>query len=356
MMLAPLSTIGILGGGQLGRMLAMAAAARGYLVHVYCPDTNSPASHVAARTTVSTYEDQDALLAFAKACDVVTFEFENVPPEALALMGRETAFYPSVHVLRTCRHRLREKELASALDIRTAPYASVETKAEMNAALEKMGYPCVLKRCKEGYDGKGQMKIINAETAQAAFAKLGDQPCVLEGWVTFDCEISVIVARDQKGRSRCYDPTRNYHENHVLAESVIPASIGPREIEQAKHIAVILADALDLVGLLAVEFFAMPDGTLLVNELAPRPHNSGHWTMEGAETSQFEQHIRAISGSGLGETRTLSALRMVNLLGDEVRQLSSYIDNPNAHIHIYGKEEIRPGRKMGHVTMLHVDD
>ncbi|MAR55648.1 MAG: 5-(carboxyamino)imidazole ribonucleotide synthase [Rickettsiales bacterium] len=351
-MLLPLSTIGILGGGQLGRMLAMAAAHMGYRTHVYCPEAHCPAAQVANEITNAAYDDAAALQAFAKACDVITFEFENVPPEPLAMLERITQVHPSVNVLRTCRHRLREKQTIQSFGIPVAPFASVETKAELKAAIETIGYPCVLKRCKEGYDGKGQMKITDAETAEQAWLKLGEQPCVLEAWLGFSCEISVIVARDKAGQARCYEPSLNQHEHHILARSSVPANVASATAAQAQQIALTLAEKLNLTGLLAVEFFAMPDGSLIVNELAPRPHNSGHWTIEAAATSQFEQQIRAICGMALGDTRTLSAVEMINLIGEEVDGLAQYQHNPHAHIHVYGKTETRPGRKMGHVTIL----
>jgi 5-(carboxyamino)imidazole ribonucleotide synthase len=257
-----------------------------------------------------------------------------------------------VHVLRVCRHRLREKQTINSYGIPVAPFAAAETREEFDAGLQKLGMPCVLKRCKEGYDGKGQFKITCADDVEKVWATLGNEPCVLESWLSFSCEISVIVARDTQGNSLCYEPSQNHHEHHMLARSIVPANVADATKAQAQQIALTLAEKLNLIGLLAVEMFVMPDGTLLVNELAPRPHNSGHWTMDAAATSQFEQQIRAIAGLSLGDTRTLCPVEMINLIGADVHDLEHYARNPDAHIHVYGKKEARAGRKMGHVTLL----
>lgn len=352
MILPPASTIGIVGGGQLGRMLVMAAAHMGYKTHVLCEDENSPASVVSTFTTVASYTDEAALRRFAEYVDVVTFEFENIPPTSLELLQATTTVHPSPTVLAICRHRVREKSMIRDCGIMTAPFIGVKSLNELKHAVEMMGTPCVLKTCEFGYDGKGQIKIESESECETAWNTLGSNDTILEGWMKFEREISVIVARDLAGNMRCYDPVENIHRNHILAQTNVPAIMPDEMAKNACNIATKLAEKLDLVGIMAVELFVMKDGSLLVNELAPRPHNSGHWTIEAAATSQFEQHIRAICGYALGDTTTLSPCTMLNLIGDEVLGWETYAKNPKAHLHIYGKAEIRAGRKMGHVTVL----
>lgn len=351
-MISPGSTIGIMGGGQLGRMLAMAAAHMGYRTHIFTPDTDSPASHVAEQTTVADYTDEDRLRGFAESVDVITFEFENIPPASLELLAALSTVHPSPAVLKTCRHRLREKEMIRAQGIATAPFAAVRSPDDLKRALESIGYPAVLKTCELGYDGKGQVKLNTPDDRGNAWQALNSSEAILEGWVRYEREISVIVARNARGESRCFEPSHNIHENHILSRTVVPAGIEAPVMKEAQAIAVKLADALGLVGILAVEMFLQSDGHILVNELAPRPHNSGHWTIEAAATSQFEQQIRAICGHSLGNTVTLCPVEMVNLIGDDAGLWRQYADNPDAHLHLYGKGEARPGRKMGHVTIL----
>ncbi len=348
------ATIGIMGGGQLGRMLAMAAAHMGFRAHIYTPEAGGPASQVTNHVTVAPYDDIAALTAFAAECDVITFEFENVPHESLELLQQHCTVYPDPKVLETSRHRLREKEMINAAGIATAPFAAVRSVKELQAAIETIGTPAVLKSCELGYDGKGQFKLTSKAQAEEAWAALNTQEAVLEGWIAYQCEASVIVARDAKGLVRCYAPSQNLHENRILARTQVPANLSDATIAEANRIAVKLAEAIGLVGIMAVELFVMPDGSLRVNELAPRPHNSGHWTIEAAATSQFEQQIRAITGMALGEAATLCPVQMVNLIGDDVEDLSAYRANPKAHIHLYGKSEARAGRKMGHVTLLNI--
>lgn len=346
------ATIGIMGGGQLGRMLAMAAAHMGFRAHIFTPEANSPASHVTNLVTVAPYDDSAALLAFAKACDVITFEFENVPVTSLALLKEHCAVLPDPSILHLCRHRLREKDAINAAGIATAPYAAVSSLAQLEAALATIGTPAVLKSCELGYDGKGQVKITSADEAANAWEAIGKVESILEGWLAYACEISVIVARNQSGDMACYEPALNVHEQHILARSNVPCQQPQAVIDAAKQIATTLAERINLVGILAVELFVMPDGSLRVNELAPRPHNSGHWTIEAAATSQFEQQIRAISDMALGSTATLCPAEMINLIGNDIADLASYYANANAHVHLYGKSEARAGRKMGHVTIL----
>lgn len=347
----PGSTIGIVGGGQLGRMLARAASRMGYKTHIFTPDKDSPASHVATKTTIGAYQDTTALRAFGQSVDVVTFEFENIPAETLTMLEQIVAVRPKPEVLFTTRHRLREKEFIRAQGIRTAPFAAVRSEAELADAIKKLGTPSVLKTTELGYDGKGQVVIKSAADASAAWASLGKTECVLEGFITFSAEASIIVARSTHGEARCYPLVENIHKNHILHKTIAPAPFIDQYQDEAVRIAKTLAEALDVVGLLAVELFVTPEG-LIVNELAPRPHNSGHWTMEGAPTAQFEQHIRAICGWALGDTTARGPCEMINLLGDEWKQWEEYARQAEAHVHLYGKTESRPGRKMGHVTRV----
>jgi 5-(carboxyamino)imidazole ribonucleotide synthase len=350
----PGSTIGIIGGGQLGRMLARAASRMGYKTHIYTPDKDSPASHVATKTTIGAYQDAAALRAFGQSVDVVTFEFENIPAETLEMLDHTVAVRPKSSVLFTTRHRLREKEFIRAQGIATAPFAPVRSEAELAEAMKTIGVPSVLKTCEMGYDGKGQVLIKNASDATTAWATLGKTECILEGFVKFSAEASVIVARSTLGEARCYPLVENIHRDHILHKTIAPAPFIDAHQEQGSKIAKTLAEALDVVGLLAVEMF-VTEGGLLVNELAPRPHNSGHWTMEGAPTSQFEQHIRAICGWALGDTTAHRPCEMINLLGDDWLEWQNYARRPDAHVHLYGKSDSRPGRKMGHVTIIKRD-
>jgi 5-(carboxyamino)imidazole ribonucleotide synthase len=284
----------------------------------------------------------------------VTFEFENIPAETLEMLDHIVAVRPKSSVLFTTRHRLREKEFICAQGIATAPFAPVRNEAELAEAIKTIGVPSVLKTCEMGYDGKGQVLIKNASDAATAWATLGKTECILEGFVTFSAEASVIVARSTLGEARCYPLVENIHRDHILHKTIAPAPFIDAHQEQASKIAKTLAEALDVVGLLAVEMF-VTEGGLLVNELAPRPHNSGHWTMEGAPTSQFEQHIRAICGWALGDTTAHRPCEMINLLGDDWLQWQEYARRPDAHVHLYGKSDSRPGRKMGHVTIIKRD-
>lgn len=347
----PGSTIGIVGGGQLGRMLARAASRMGYKTHIYTPEKDSPASHVSTITTIGAYQDAAALRAFAQSVDVITFEFENIPAETLEMLDSITVVRPKPSVLFTTRHRLREKEFIRAQGIATAPFAPVRTQEELIEAIKTIGTSSVLKTCEMGYDGKGQVVIKSPEEAAKAWSSLGKTDCILEGFINFSAEASIIVARSTLGEARCYPLVQNIHRDHILHKTIAPAPFINEHQEQAVKIAKTLAEALDVVGLLAVELFVTDQG-LLVNELAPRPHNSGHWSMEGAPTAQFEQHVRAICGWALGDTTAYRPCEMTNLLGDEWKLWEEYAKNPEAHVHLYGKTESRAGRKMGHVTMV----
>ncbi|SDF51772.1 5-(carboxyamino)imidazole ribonucleotide synthase [Limimonas halophila] len=355
--LPPGSTIGILGGGQLGRMSAMAAAQLGYRVHVYAPQADSPASHVAPRTTVAPYDDAGALTSFAADVDVVTCEFENVPAATAETLENQGALLrPRPGILAACQHRRREKDTLHELGVPTAPYAAVHGADDLISALDAIGRPAVLKAARMGYDGKGQVAIeAGTDTAAAWEAMSGTAPepeGVLEGMVDFALEVSVVVARGVDGTTAAYVPVENRHPGHVLARTVAPAPVGPAVAERADAIARRIAVGLDLVGVMGVEMFVTKDGEVLVNELAPRPHNSGHWTLDACPASQFEQHVRAVTGLPLAPAQRHSDAVMDNLLGHDADRWREIVHEPNARLHLYGKAEVRPGRKMGHVTRL----
>lgn len=346
------SVIGILGGGQLGRMMAIAAAELGYSVHIYCPEENSPASEVAKFTTIAAYDDLQALTKFAKSVAVVTYEFENIPATPIAEIARLVNVFPSPQILAISQNRILEKTAINDLGIKTANFAPIYSHAELLTAVEKIGLPAVLKTATMGYDGKGQVILRSTEDIENAWNMLGKHELVLEGFVPFKMEISVIVARDIAGNVACYCPVQNIHKNHILDETIAPAPISATVAAEAEKIAHKLAVGLDLVGLMAVEMFVGSDDKIIVNELAPRPHNSGHWTLDACITSQFEQVIRAVCWLSLGNPARLHNARMKNLIGDEVNNAQEFLKQPNAKLHIYGKKEAKTGRKMGHVTFL----
>lgn len=355
-MIRPGSTLGILGGGQLGRMMAMAAAELGLRTHIYAPERDSPAFDVAAEHTVAAYDDEAALVRFAKAVDAVTYEFENVPSATAATLSAHTLLAPNARALEVSQDRLVEKAFIADLGIATAPFAPVGSEAELTEALARIGRPAVLKTRRFGYDGKGQVMIRPEGDASAAFTAIGQAPAILEGFVPFEREVSVIAARTASGDFAAYDLCANEHRNHILDTTRIPAGVSKATEERAIAIARAIADALDYVGILAVELFLLTGSegeSLVVNEIAPRVHNSGHWTQGGAVTSQFEQHVRAVCGWPLGETRRLGRVEMKNLIGDDVEAWRDILAEPGAHLHLYGKAEARPGRKMGHVTRIY---
>ncbi len=349
-MLQPGGTIGILGGGQLGRMLAMAAAQLGYRVHVYTPERDSVAAEVAAEATVAPFTDPLALHRFAQACDVLTFEFENIPTGQLAFLAERLA--PGLRALETAQDRLREKRFAESLGGRPAPFAAVESAEELTGAIERVGAPGILKTARDGYDGKGQWRLASARDADSI--RLPQTACVYEGLVRFDAEFSVILVRGQDGEVRFWDSAENRHDNGILVQSVWPPSaVVADQVAAARSLAGRIAEELGYVGVLTVEFFATPQGPVF-NEIAPRVHNSGHWTIEGAATSQFENHIRAIAGLPLGDTATIvSRAAMDNLVGEGAPVAGQRaLADRQAHLHLYGKREAREGRKMGHVTRI----
>jgi 5-(carboxyamino)imidazole ribonucleotide synthase len=353
--LVPGSVIGILGGGQLGRMTALAAARFGYLCHVFTSDEDAPAAQVSRRVTFADWRDEDALSAFAADCDVVTYEFENIPSSAAAFVAERVALRPGADVLATCQDRVTEKRFLGAIGVPTATWMHAGDAAALGGAVAAIGTPAVLKSARLGYDGKGQVAIGPGADLAAAWAEMaasGEAAGVVEAWVEFALEISVVVARSAAGSVAAYVPVENRHENHVLRRTIAPAPITTDVAARADHLARDIAEKLGLVGVLAVEMFVGVDGTVLVNELAPRPHNSGHWTIDACTVSQFEQCVRAIAGLPLGPTERHADAVMENLLGDEVECWREVACDPGARLHLYGKREVRPGRKMGHVTRL----
>ncbi len=348
--LPPGSKIGILGGGQLGRMLSTAAGRLGLHCHIFDPDPNTPAAETARTFTNAAYDDLDALASFADAVDVVTYEFENIPTEALDAIEARVPIHPNRRALATSQDRLTEKEFISSIGLRPAPYADVSEIAGLQAALETIGAPAILKTRRFGYDGKGQARIAAPDEASAAFDALQGAPAVLEGFVDFSVEISVIAARGQDGQVAAFDPGENVHEDGILRTTTVPATVPARLKSDAVLAAGQILNALDYVGVIGVEFFVTPQG-LIVNEFAPRVHNSGHWTQNGCAIDQFEQHIRAVAGWPLGDGTRHAGVVMENLIGDDVDRVPD-LAGSGAAIHLYGKAETRAGRKMGHVNRV----
>jgi 5-(carboxyamino)imidazole ribonucleotide synthase len=347
--LPPGSTIGILGGGQLGRMISMAAARLGYRCIVYSPEATSPAAEVSAGHVRGGYDDAAALTQFAEAVDVVTYEFENVPEEAVRVCARLKPVRPDARAIHFAQHRLREKAFFARSDIGTTPYEPVRDIAELAAA----GLlPGILKTCTDGYDGKGQARVSSREELAMAWEKFGRRECILEALVDFHCEISAIVARGLDGGVRCFPIGLNVHRDGILRTTTVPAGLAPETLATAERFGIRLAEGLDLVGLVALEMFVTQDGSVLANEMAPRPHTSGHWTIDACATSQFEQLVRTICGLPLGAVDILAPSRMENLIGPEANDWLRYLADPTARLHLYGKGHARPGRKMGHVTYV----
>ena len=353
--LEPGATIGILGSGQLGRMLALAAARLGFKCHIFAPDRDSPAFDVVRESTRADYDDEQALARFAEGVDVVTYEFENIPAETAAFLAPLVPVLPDPKVLATTQDRIAEKDFIAGLGIGTAPYAAVATAAELAAALERIGRPAVLKTRRFGYDGKGQAAITKDTAAETAWQDVGAQPSILEAFVPFVREVSVVAARAADGAVECFDLTENEHRDHILKVSRVPAAVSDATAQEARRIAETIAHHFDYIGVLAAEMFVLADGTLLVNEIAPRVHNSGHWTLDGASVSQFEQHIRAVAGWPLANPIRKGRVEMTNLIGHEVDDYRKWLTVPGAAVHLYGKIAVRPGRKMGHVTRLLAD-
>ena len=353
--LKPGATIGILGGGQLGRMLALAAARLGFKCHIFSPAPDSPAFDVVHRVTSADYTDTRALDRFASDVDVVTYEFENVPAETATFLSAHVPVLPDPKILATTQDRLAEKTFVNALGIGTAAFADVGNSAALEPALTKIGRPAVLKTRRLGYDGKGQVTIKNGVDPDTAWRDVGAQPSILEAFVPFEREVSVIAARSHDGTVECFDVTENEHRDHILKISRVPAVLSQATGQKAQQIAETIAQKFRYIGVFAVEMFVLPGGELLVNEIAPRVHNSGHWTLDGASVSQFEQHIRAVAGWPLAKPVRHGRVEMTNLIGSEIEDYRSWLSIPGAAVHIYGKAAVRPGRKMGHVTRVFAD-
>ncbi len=349
--LAQGATIGILGGGQLGRMLSVAASRLGFKSHIFEPGANPPAGQVADSVTTAPYSDLDALAAFAKSVDVVTFEFENIPAEALDAVEKLRPVLPARNALATSQDRITEKAFLSGLGLNVAPYANVETADDLAAAVASVGTPSILKTRRFGYDGKGQSRLKTPDDAIKAWDDLGNTPCVLEGFIAFSHEVSVIGARSQSGEVVCYDPGQNVHRDGILHTTTLPANLTTAQRTDAVILTGQILNALDYVGVMGVELFVTPTG-LIVNEIAPRVHNSGHWTQNGCVIDQFEQHIRAVAGWPLGDGKRHSNVVMTNLIGDEVLDVVTLSKDANVGLHLYGKADAKAGRKMGHVNKL----
>jgi 5-(carboxyamino)imidazole ribonucleotide synthase len=352
----PGQTVGILGGGQLGRMFAIAARRMGYRVHAFDTTDDCPAGQVADEEVIAAYDDVAAAHRFAAGVDVVTFEFENIPAETLRAVAEVRPVHPSPEVLHICRHRQREKDFLSRHGFPVADHRVVKSAAELATALAAIGTPSILKTADFGYDGKGQVRIDRAETAPAAWAAMGRPVGVLEAFVPFVRELSVICARTQAGQIVPFPPAENAHARHILDVTTVPGAMGPTTVKAAVELAAAVAEQLGVVGLLAVEMFELADGSVIVNELAPRPHNSGHFSFDACVTSQFEQQLRAVCDLPLGAVDLLRPVAMANLLGDlwqagEPRWQAA-LAFPEVKLHLYGKREARPGRKMGHLTAL----
>ena len=353
--LKPGDTIGILGGGQLGRMLAMAAARLGLRCQVFSPDPDSPAFEVVLNATCAEYADVEALELFANDVDVITYEFENIPAAAAMILGARRPVLPGRKILETTQDRLAEKDFVKRLGVATADYADVTSAASLRVAITRIGLPAVIKTRRFGYDGKGQAIIREGDDPDRIWTALGTKSAILEAFIPFEREISVIAARSADGHVECYDVTENEHRDHILKVSRAPAAIPDNLAAEARSIAEKIAGALDYVGVLAVEMFVLNDRggpRVLVNEIAPRVHNSGHWTLDGATISQFEQHVRAIAGWPLGRPVRHGHVTMTNLIGDEINGYEAWLSVPGATVHLYGKGPPRPGRKMGHVTQV----
>lgn len=349
----PPKTLGILGGGQLGRMSALAAANLGIQVHIFCPEQDCPASQVSAKTFTAAYDDKAALKEFAESVDVISYEFENIPVETVKFLQSIKPVWPDEKLLKISQHRLTEKKFLNDVGIPTARWAPAHTPQDINNTLKDWNASSViLKTTRFGYDGKGQAKLKSSDDIEKVWNDLGNQELIIEEIIDFACEISIVIARDKISQTACYTPVLNEHDNHILSKTTAPAPIPQKLAQDAIKHAEHLANAVDLVGVMAIEFFVTKDGNLLANEIAPRTHNSGHWTMDACHCSQFEQHVRTVCGMPIGHPGRHSNAVMVNLIGTDVRKLDSYHEMKNACVHLYGKASIKDGRKMGHVNIL----
>lgn len=345
------ATIGILGGGQLGRMLSVAASRLGFRTHIFEPGANPPAADVAHQVTTAPYEDAAALARFAAACDVITYEFENIPTSALDLLEPLRSIRPGREALRISQDRITEKDFLSGLGLTTAPYRAVDDAASLEAAIAAIGVPSILKTRRFGYDGKGQSRLMTPEDAPRALADMAGSPAVLEGFVDFTYEVSVIGARNADGQVSCYDPGENVHRDGILHTTTVPSRLSTSLRMDAVLLTAKILNALDYVGVMGVELFVTPQG-LIVNEIAPRVHNSGHWTQNGCAIDQFEQHIRAVAGWPLGDGTRHADVVMENLIGADMDRVPALAAEPATALHLYGKAEVKAGRKMGHVNRI----
>ena len=356
MILSPGGTIGILGAGQLGRMLAIAALKVGLRTHIFAPEREAPAHDAAAARTIAPFDDKEALARFAERVDIVTYEFENVPTATVEFLAERRPMRPGVRALALTQDRLIEKSFLRDVGLKTAPFMAVEDAGALARAVAELGRPAVLKTRRFGYDGKGQSLIREGSNVGAVHRALGSHPMILEGFIAFEREVSVIAARSMEGAIAAFDLSENEHERHILARTRAPAQVSAETEAEAKAIAARVLEALEYVGVLAVELFVTRDRQgkegLVVNEIAPRVHNSGHWTLDGAQTSQFEQHIRAIAGWPLGAPTRRGRAEMHNLVGEDAEEWRDILAQPDLCLHLYGKLELRPDRKMGHVTRV----
>lgn len=354
--LKPADRIGILGGGQLGRMLALAAARLGLDTVIYDPEADCPASRVAAEHVCAPFEDLDAVARFSRSVAAVTFEFENVPVESAREAARHAPLRPGAQALETAQDRLTEKTFLNAHGARTVEFRAVDSAGDARAALAALGAPAILKTRRFGYDGKGQAVVKSAEEAAAAFERFESRPAILEAFAPFRRELSIVAARALDGEVRAFALSENRHSDGILRESTAPAHVSASTARTAEAMAGSILSALDYVGVIAVELFELEDGSLRVNEIAPRVHNTGHWTMDACQTCQFEQHIRAVAGWPLGDPAAFASARMINLIGSDADDWPRWLAEPGAHLHLYGKREAREGRKMGHVTLTRALD
>ncbi len=345
------ATIGILGGGQLGRMLSVAASRLGFRTHVFEPGRMPPAADVAHQVTTAPYEDAAALGAFAASCDVITYEFENIPTSALDLLEPLRPIHPGREALRISQDRITEKDFLTGLGLKTAPYAAVDDAASLEAAIAAIGTPAILKTRRFGYDGKGQSRLMSPADAAQALTDMAGAPAILEGFVDFSYEVSVIGARNADGQVSCYDPGENVHRNGILHSTTVPARLSASQRMDAVLLTANILNALDYIGVMGVELFVTPQG-LIVNEIAPRVHNSGHWTQNGCAIDQFEQHIRAVAGWPLGDGARHTDIVMENLIGADMDRVPDLAKEPATALHLYGKAEVKAGRKMGHVNRI----
>jgi 5-(carboxyamino)imidazole ribonucleotide synthase len=345
------ATIGILGGGQLGRMLSVAASRLGFRTHIFEPGENPPAGHVANRVTTASYDDETALRAFAETVDVITYEFENIPTSALDILESIRPIHPNRDALRISQDRITEKDFLAGLGLTPAPYAAVDSLQDLKDAIDQIGAPAILKTRRFGYDGKGQARIASVSDAASAYDAMNGQPSVLEGFIAFSHEVSVIGARSVDGQVACYDPGQNVHKDGILHTTTVPAALSASQRMDAVLMAGRILNALNYVGVMGLELFVTPQG-LIVNEIAPRVHNSGHWTQNGCAVDQFEQHIRAVAGWPLGDGSRHSDVVMENLIGDDMDRVPDLAKDPKVSLHLYGKASVKSGRKMGHFNKI----